>query len=340
MPTFPLCVEALDFASADVAAGNKAAAGKPGSFAAIGTFNPAIEIFDLDVLEVLEPDVVLGGPLKASASGRRRNGAVAGFKEGSHTGAIMALSWNHEFRNLLASGSADGTAKIWDLATQQCRRTFQHHKNKVQSVVWNPAEQNILATGSFDRTIATLDARTPGRGARFKLPSDIEDLKWNPYAPFQFVAACEDGTLLSHDIRKPQAPLFCFKAHKKAVSAISFSQYVPGLLATCSTDMSVKIFDLLHASQLTGVKTATGKVNAPTLVVSKTMNVGPLFSVEFFPGQPFLLATAGELGMVAVWETTEESYVSRCFSGARVREAPPVYPNSSKASTPTTSQRQ
>ncbi len=66
MPTFPLCVEWLDFAttaSVDPASlggsgGGGAAAvttgdhRTPGSFAAIGTFGQAIEIYDLDVLQV------------------------------------------------------------------------------------------------------------------------------------------------------------------------------------------------------------------------------------------------------------------------------------------------
>jgi hypothetical protein len=35
-------------------------AGK-GSFVAIGTFDPAIEIWDLDVVDALQPTAVLGG---------------------------------------------------------------------------------------------------------------------------------------------------------------------------------------------------------------------------------------------------------------------------------------
>ncbi len=56
-----------------------------------------------------------------------------------------------------------------------------------------------------------VDARDGRRGTRFPLPADIEDLQWNPHSPFQFAAACEDGTLLAHDIRKGAATLFRFK---------------------------------------------------------------------------------------------------------------------------------
>lgn len=55
LPAFPLCLEWLDFR-----VGRKGAVEGPGNYVAIGTFDPEIEIWDLDTIDNMYPDAVLG----------------------------------------------------------------------------------------------------------------------------------------------------------------------------------------------------------------------------------------------------------------------------------------
>jgi WD40 repeat protein/DNA-binding CsgD family transcriptional regulator len=53
---------------------------------------------------------------------------------------------------ILASGSEDCTARLWDLNTGQCFRTIEGHKDGVLSVAFSPDGQR-LATSSCDRSV-------------------------------------------------------------------------------------------------------------------------------------------------------------------------------------------
>eukprot|EP00882_Tetradesmus_deserticola_P017158 GHRQ01018364.1.p1 GENE.GHRQ01018364.1~~GHRQ01018364.1.p1 ORF type:complete len:162 (-),score=78.49 GHRQ01018364.1:635-1120(-) len=152
---------------------NPGSSSTKGNMVAIGSMDPGIEIWDLDVADAVEPAAVLGGrqppaaaeAAQAAAGGSAKKKAKQKAKKkaakaeqqlrpGSHSDAVLGLSWNREYRNVLASASADGTVKVWDVAAQVCEHTLSHHNGKVQAAAWNPAESPVLLTGSFDRTAA------------------------------------------------------------------------------------------------------------------------------------------------------------------------------------------
>jgi periodic tryptophan protein 1 len=66
LPSFPLCLEWLDYRPVPVAADQiaaldgKSAAGEMGNFIAVGTMDPEIEIWSMDVVEAAFPDAILG----------------------------------------------------------------------------------------------------------------------------------------------------------------------------------------------------------------------------------------------------------------------------------------
>jgi WD40 repeat protein len=59
----------------------------------------------------------------------------------------------------LASGSADHTVKLWDVATGRERATFKGHTENVHSVAFSP-DGKTLASGSLDETVKLWDVAT------------------------------------------------------------------------------------------------------------------------------------------------------------------------------------
>jgi periodic tryptophan protein 1 len=297
LPTYPLALAWLDYAG-DAAGGSlstvsRAGGSYVGSFVAVGGFDPAIELWNLDVLDPLEPVLVL----KAGA-GRKKRGSrrtVSTTATGGHTDAVTGLSWNQEHRHMLASASADSTVKVWDLDGEGVvLHTFRHHEDKVDAVAWNPSEHTILASVSSDCTAAVWDARAAdsGRVGRYALPGEPESLLWNVHSPMTFMATTANGHMVSYDCRVPDTPLWDIQAHGQACTAVAQSTLARGFLATSSLDKSVRLWDINSGE--------------PLQISGKAMGIGQVFTVTFAPGKPFLLAAGGSKGMLAVWDVAED----------------------------------
>lgn len=109
--------------------------------------------------------------------------------------------------------------------------------------------------------------------------------------------------MLGYDIRNATAPIFEFSAHSKACSSVSFSPHIPNMMATCSTDEYIKIWDIAHNNG-----------TEPKLIGHKKTTMGELFSLSFYKDIPWVLAAGGSKGEVAVWDTEENEGIAKHFS--------------------------
>ncbi|PKA56713.1 Protein SPA1-like 2 [Apostasia shenzhenica] len=294
LPAFPLCTAWLD-------CNHKS--GDKGNFVAVGTMEPAIEIWDLDLIDEVEPFLVLGGVSKKKKKEKKKSVV---YRKDSHRDSVLGLAWNREVRNVLASASADKSVKIWDLGTGKCVATVRHHEDKVQSVAWNRQHHQLLLTGSFDKSVALLDADSITKVSnKWQVLADVESLAWDPHVDHSFIVSQENGTVQGFDVRTASSdssggkPLFTLQAHEKAISSISYNPSVPSYSFTGSTDKMVKLWDLSN--------------NQPSCVASKNLKAGSIFSIAFSEDSPFLLAAGGHKGKLKVWDMTSEPEVARKF---------------------------
>ncbi|XP_010688431.2 uncharacterized WD repeat-containing protein C17D11.16 [Beta vulgaris subsp. vulgaris] len=292
---FPLCTAWLDC---------PLKGGEKGNFIAVGSMEPSIEIWDLDVIDEVEPSLVLGGIVEKKKKGKKKS---IKYKEDSHTDSVLGLAWNKEFRNILASAGADKQVKIWDVATGKCSITMDHHTDKVQAVAFSHHVPQILLSGSFDHSVVMKDGRKPSHsGYRWSVAADVESLAWDPHTEHSFVVSLENGIIQGFDIRAASSnpdselkPSFTLHAHDKAASSISYNASIPNLLASGSTDKMVKLWDLSN--------------NQPSCIASKNPKAGAVFSVSFSVDNPFWLAIGGSKGKLEVWDTFSEAGVEKKY---------------------------
>ncbi|KAF7773214.1 hypothetical protein Agabi119p4_5381 [Agaricus bisporus var. burnettii] len=340
LPNFPLCLEWLDFppttSSSETPAPTNSLTPGFGNFIAVGTLDPEIEIWSLDVVEAMYPKSILGRldetkahvptPL-GTGKKKRKKQKHRTTEKAYHVDAVLGLSWNKSQRNLLASCSADRTVKLWDLSRDPAAtgegsgaiRSFDVHKDKVQAVQWNDKEPSVLLSGSYDRTVRTFDSRAPEGGVGATLGSDVEALRWDPWESYGFYVSLENGLVLNFDARslpsnldKPSPARFTLSAHDGAVSSIDINPHIRGCIATGGTDKMVKVWNLLDDQD-------TGKRNV-SLVTSRDLGIGKVFSTTWSPDDPLTLAAAGSKAKLQIWDVGANFGVRKAF-GNKLYEA-------------------
>lgn len=300
LSSFPLCVEWMDYGinlnTQEASSGN---------FAAIGTFDPEIEIWDLDIVDSLYPTITLGEDKDTTRSKsifgqKQKVKSQKGINDERHVDAVMCLSWNKLQRNLLASGSADTTIKIWDITRpEKAMRSLTPHKDKVQSINWHPEDMSVLLSGAYDQRCCILDVRSPEKVSAFKVSADVECVQWDPHHAERFYVSTEDGIVKCFDARtglgkKAQTEsIFTINAHDSAVSGLAVSLLQKGLLATGSSDNTVKIWNI-------------DDNNKVKCIGSKDLGVGSIFTCAFSPDSPRTLSVAGSKGKVIIWNIPDK----------------------------------
>ena len=184
LPAIPLAVEWLDL---PVGKSIGTSEGR-GNYVAIGTMDPDIEIWNLDVVDSMYPDAVLGqGAEDKADKPKKKKKKSKKANDEFHVDSVLSLAANRQHRNFLASSSADKTIKLWDLNTTKCAKSYTYHTDKVCSVAWHPVEATALLSGSYDRTVVAADVRAPdAKAPRWGVESDVETVRWNPHDPNYF----------------------------------------------------------------------------------------------------------------------------------------------------------
>ncbi|XP_065345086.1 periodic tryptophan protein 1 homolog [Cloeon dipterum] len=281
LPSVPLCFEWL----------NHEPAGGFGNLVAIGTMSNVIDVWDLDIVDGLEPSFRLG----KKASKKKKTPSVG------HKKSVLCMSWNKHMSHILASGSADKSVILWDLDNGTPSTVYNPFNAEVQTMQWHHKQAHGLLTGSCDKTVRLFDCRTDSLFNEWELPGEVEKVVWNHFEEYNFLASTDNGQVNYYDVRNKD-PIWTLQAHTKEVTGLSLSCSCPGLLVTGSMTGELFIWDMLEG--------------VPQKVDAKDTQVGAIVTLQMSPNSPFVVCVGGDNreNNFTVWQMENSPKVRDRFS--------------------------
>jgi WD40 repeat protein/transcriptional regulator with XRE-family HTH domain len=192
-----------------------------------------------------------------------------------HTADVWGVDFSPDGK-YLATGSSDGTARLWDVATGQNIHVFTSHTGAVGEAVFSP-DGKYLLVGSVDNTARLWDIASGETIQIFTGHTGGGDsVAFSPDGKFMVTGGGKDKTARIWDVATGQT-LHILTGHLGEVVRVAFSPDGKYVL-TASVDRSARLWDVETGSQV--------KV---FMVPSDTLDVG---CVAFSPDSKYV-ATGG-----------------------------------------------
>ncbi|CAD5217944.1 unnamed protein product [Bursaphelenchus xylophilus] len=264
---------------------------RKGNLLAVGTMNPVIELWDLDIVNAVKPLGTLGETQKKGR--KKRDGSGQGHKD-----AVLSLAWNREADHLLASGGADEIVVLWDLDEAKPAQNIRLD-GMVQTLDWQPGQASVILSGTRSGKVQINDCQSNQVIELFEDKNiEIEKVHWDRFNENKLFVLGSDGVLRYFDAKNPKTVLCEAKCHE-AEGAV-FSQSTRNGLFTTAGEEELKVWAL--------------EGDKFQLLNTESLNLGTIRSAAFCPNAPNVILVGGEKReLIKVYDIAKRSNVTDKF---------------------------
>jgi WD40 repeat protein/serine/threonine protein kinase len=217
-----------------------------------------------------------------------------------HTGALRCVAFSSD-EALLASGSADGTVRLWNVGTGRPLAKVVGHTDMVSGVAFNH-DNTWIASASLDKTVRLWNVAEPSAPpVVLPHPGAVHDVAFAPDGK-RFVTVGARGMVIVWDAAT-HSRLFELPGHGDVVERAVFSPD-GRRLATAGWDKTIRIWDMT-------ADPAEGQTPVPLHIL--TGHAERIFGLSFSSDGLRLASTGGGDQTVRIWDvaTGNEALILR-----------------------------
>ncbi|KIP02693.1 hypothetical protein PHLGIDRAFT_284238 [Phlebiopsis gigantea 11061_1 CR5-6] len=176
-------------------------------------------------------------------------------------------------------------------------------QDALYDVAWSEIHENQLVTASGDGSIKLWDMMINDLPIRawHEHSREAFSVDWSNLKKDVFISSSWDGTVKLWSPDRPRS-ITTLQAHTSCVYQALFSPHQPDVIATCSTDGTLKIFDLRAPAYAQGPanNSFTQPLSAAALTVPASGT--EILSLDWNKYRPFTLASGGVDKIARIWD--------------------------------------
>ncbi|TFL05218.1 WD40 repeat-like protein [Pterulicium gracile] len=182
---------------------------------------------------------------------------------------------------------------------------YYETQDGLYDVAWSEVHENQLVTASGDGSVRLWDVMLNDHPIRAwtEHTREVFSVDWSNIQKDQFISSSWDGNVKLWTPDRPRS-LLTLKAHQSCVYQALFSPHHPSIIATSSTDGTIRLFDLRSPSYAPSLPSSNSSFTNPlsAAVLTIPASGSEILTIDWNKYRPWTLASAGVDKMIKVWD--------------------------------------